>query len=247
MKPFREGELVKACAIKMAKAFGEKKVAEKFKTVFLSNQTVTRRVADLSQHASCKLKTHISKCSYFSLALDKSIDVTDISQLMIFAGLVDENFDFNEELLAIHPSTVETKGSNMYEAFNYVVSKFRGFKKCSCIVTDGAKAMVESQNDLVGLRRKNEINCVALHCIIHQEALCGKVLKMMNVMQSVIKIVNLTRGGHQAQRHRRFVGFLRELETEFGDLPLYTSIRWLSAGKILKHFFGLRKEILLFF
>ena len=27
-------------------------------------------------------------------------------------------------------------------------------------------------------------------------------------------------------------------------LPLYTSIRWLSAGKVLTHFFGLRKEIL---
>ena len=33
MKPFREGELVKAFAIKMAEAFGEEKIAEKFKTV----------------------------------------------------------------------------------------------------------------------------------------------------------------------------------------------------------------------
>ena len=30
MKSFREGELVKACAIKMAEAFGEEKIAEKF-------------------------------------------------------------------------------------------------------------------------------------------------------------------------------------------------------------------------
>ena len=43
------------------------------------------------------------------------------------------------------------------------------------------------------------------------------------------------------------MGFLGELDSEFNDLLLYTSIRWLSAGKILKHFFGLRKEILLFF
>ena len=69
----------------------------------------------------------------------------------------------------------------------------------------------------------------------------------MNVMQSVIKMVNLIRGGHKAQRHQRFEGFLRELDVEFGDLPLYTSIRWLRTEKILKHFFGLRKEILSFF
>ena len=43
MKQFREGELIKACAIKMAEACGEKKAAEKFKTVFLFHQTVTRR------------------------------------------------------------------------------------------------------------------------------------------------------------------------------------------------------------
>ena len=111
----------------------------------------------------------------------------------------------------------------------------------------GAKAMVESQNGLVGLLTKNEINCVALHCIIHQEALCGKVLKIMNVMQSVIKMVNLISSGHKAQKHRRFVGFLKELDAEFSDLPMYTSVKWLSAGKILKHFFGLLKEILSFF
>ena len=112
-------------------------------------------------------------------------------------------------------------------------------------MTDEAKAILGSRNGLVGLLRKNEIYCVALHCIIHQEALCGKVLKMMNVKQSVIKMVDLIRGGHKAQRHRRFVGFLRELDAEFSNLPLYTSISWLSAGKILKHFFGLRKEILI--
>ena len=94
--------------------------------------------------------------------------------------------------------------------------------------------------------RKNEIYCVALHGIIHKEALCGEVLKMINVMQSVIKMVNLIRGGHKVQRQQRFVGFLRELDVEFSDLPLYASIRWLSAGKIVKHFFGLAKKFFYF-
>ena len=61
-------------------------------------------------------------------------------------------------------------------------------------MTEEAKAMVGSQNGLVGFPRKNKINCVVLHCIIRQEALGGKVLKMMNVMQSVIKMVDLIRG-----------------------------------------------------
>ena len=138
----------------MAEAFGEKKVAEKFKTVSLSHQTMARRVVDLRQHVSSKLKTHISKCSYFSLALDESINVTDISQVMIFARLVNENIDFRDKLLAIHSLTGETKRSDVYEVLSSVVSEFGGFKKCSCIVTDGIKAMLESQNGLVELLRK---------------------------------------------------------------------------------------------
>ena len=78
----------------------------------------------------CKLKTHVSKCSYFSLALDKSVKVSDISQLMIFARLVDENFDFHEKLLAIYPLAGGTIESDIYEALNYVVSEFVGFNKC---------------------------------------------------------------------------------------------------------------------
>ena len=181
------------------------------------------------------------------MPLDESVDATDVSQLMIFAQLVDESFEVQEELLTRHQLKGGTKGSDIYEAINTAVSEFGGFKKCSCIVTDGAKAMRRSKTGLVGLLKENGINCVTLHCVIHQEALCGKVLKMMNAMQSVVKMVNLIRGGNKSQRHRSFVSFLDELNAEFSDLPQYTSIRWLSAGKVLTHFFGLRKEILSFF
>ena len=68
-------------------------------------------------------------------------------------------------------------------------------------MTDGAKAMVGSQNGLVGLLKKKEnlLRCFALHN--SPKALCGKVLKIMNVMRSVAKMVNLMRGEHKAQRH----------------------------------------------
>ena len=105
IKSFRNGELVKACAIKMAKVFDKEKIAEKFKMESLSHQTMARRVADLSQHVTSKLKSAIKNCSYFSVALDESVDVTDVSQLMIFARLVDESFEVQEELLTLHPLT----------------------------------------------------------------------------------------------------------------------------------------------
>ena len=72
------------------------------------------------------------------------------------------------------------------------------------------------------------------------------MLQTCDVMKTVVQIVNLIRGGNKAHRHRRFITFLEELNAEFNDLPLYTNIRWLSAGKVLKHFFRLRMDILSF-
>jgi hypothetical protein len=90
------------------------------------------------------------------------------------------------------------------------------------------------------------VKSVFLHCIIHQEALCGKIIKMNQTMKMVVNIVRLIRGGNKDQRHRAFIALLEEVDADCGDIPLHSDITWLSAGKCLQRsFFVLRKEILL--
>ena len=72
---------------------------------------------------------------------------------------------------------------------------------------------------LVGLLKKNSVNCLTLHRAIHQQALCRKMLQTSDVMKTVVQIVNLIRRGNKAYRHRRFITFLEELNAEFSDLP----------------------------
>ncbi|MBN3299664.1 GT2D2 protein, partial [Amia calva] len=73
------------------------------------------------------------------------------------------------------------------------------------------------------------------HCILHQEALCGKVLNIDNVMHTVKKTLHLisARGLNQCQ----FQASLEELHTE---------VFWLSRGVVPKTFFELWGEIRLF-
>ena len=79
------------------------------------------------------------------------------------------------------------------------------------------------------------------HCVLHQETLCAKYLKMENVMSVVTKTVNFIRS--KGLRHRQFQDLLRSLEADFEDVPYYCEIRWLSRGKVLEQIFKLKDEI----
>ena len=201
---------------------------------------------ELNDHVSSKVKDIVQQCKYFSLALDESIDVCDTNQLLIFIRTIDNNFTIHEELLQAVPLQGTAKGSDIYSSVVAVTSAYGGFEKCSSVVTDGAPAMVGRNNGLVGLLRTNGVSCLTFHCIIHQEVLCTKTLQMSDIMCNVSAIVNIIRGGNKAQRHRKFVQFLKDLDATYEDVPLYSKIRWLSAGNTLQHFFSLRNEISLF-
>uniref|UniRef100_A0A8D8QN91 General transcription factor II-I repeat domain-containing protein 2A n=1 Tax=Cacopsylla melanoneura TaxID=428564 RepID=A0A8D8QN91_9HEMI len=60
-------------------------------------------------------------------------------------------------------------------------------------------------------------------------------------MSDVIKIVNFIRS--RGLNHRQFQAFLEEISAEYDDVPYFSQVRWLSAGRVLKRFYELRKEI----
>ena len=178
-RPFVDGTLVKQCATEMAKAFEEMKIAEKFETVALSRPTVQRRIEKLGEKVEESLVEDFKECSYFSLCLDESTDETDVSQLIIVARIVQKDFSVREEVFDLCPLHGTTKGSDIYEALKTSVKKLGNWEKCSVIVTDRAPAMLGEKTGLVGLLKKDGITCPTLHCIIYQEALCGKEIKKM--------------------------------------------------------------------
>jgi hypothetical protein len=53
----------------------------------------------------------MEKCEYFSIALDESTDISDMSQLLFFVRTVDDTFSVKEELLDLVPLHTSAKGS----------------------------------------------------------------------------------------------------------------------------------------
>ncbi|XP_072753119.1 SCAN domain-containing protein 3-like [Anoplolepis gracilipes] len=235
-KPFTDGEFVKECLIEAVKSFDSLTLAEAA-SIPLNKKIVAARVNHIASSIEDKLTYLLSTCSYFSLCLDETTDNRHVSQLSIFARIVQNDFSQVEELLDFVPLHGTTTGIDIYKAVEQTLIKLNtDFSKCSAIVTDGAKSMTGSKIGFFGQIKQRNLKFPFIHCIIHQEALCGKAIKLCTAMHIVSKIINAIKDGHKFLNHRKFQFFLEEHNAIYTDLPLYCEVRWLSAGRYLKIF-----------
>ena len=107
--------------------------------------------------------------------------------------------------------------------------------------TDGARNMVGKRKGVSALMNKKVLEAnggqpMQFHCIIHQPALCGKVLNWRHVMSVVVSNVNFIK--NYALIHRQFQTFLADLNCEHGDVMYHNEVRWLIRGKVLRRFFS---------
>uniref|UniRef100_A0A3P9L2A9 Uncharacterized protein n=1 Tax=Oryzias latipes TaxID=8090 RepID=A0A3P9L2A9_ORYLA len=250
-RPFTEGEFIKNCMLKLCDAVCPDK-RQLFSNVSLSRNTVAERIDQLSTNLKEQL---IERGSLYliaySLTVDESTDTSDIAQMSIFIRGVDSSLSITEELLAFRPLHGTTAGQDLYEEVSRCVNEMGlPWEKLVGLTTDGEPAMCGLRSGLVARMRERmrEENVTgkltAYQCIIHQESLCGKALKMEHVMSTITRAVNFIRA--RGLNHRQFKAFLGELDTEYSDLPYHTEVRWLSQGKVLQRCFELHEEIRLF-
>ena len=80
----------------------------------------------------------------------------------------------------------------MLKQFPWSIVKITG------IVTDGTPVMAGKREGLVKLIEDDAIpaqnsHLIKYHCLVHQENLCTKALKIDNIMQVIIETVNFIR------------------------------------------------------
>ena len=114
------------------------------------------------------------------------------------------------------------------------------------LTTDGAPAMCGQKSVFTGwiqekIQEEDAGELTVYHCIIHQEALCGKALQMEHVMSTIKPVVYFIRA--KGLNHLQFKSFLEKLDSEYRDMSYHTEVRWLSRGKVLNRCFEIREEI----
>ncbi|XP_067943372.1 general transcription factor II-I repeat domain-containing protein 2-like [Watersipora subatra] len=245
-RPFSEGEFVKKCMVIVCDIVCPDKKQE-FLNVSLSRNTVAERVCELSTNLHKQLIKKGKDFIAYSLAVDESSDTSDTAQLSIFIRGVDSSLCVTEELLGLKSIHGTTTGKDIFEEVSKCMTEMSlPWDKLVGLTTDGAPAMCGQKSGLVGriqekMREENAGKLTVYHCIIHQEALCGKALQMEHIMSSIKGVVNFIRA--KGLNHRQFKSFLEELDSEYRDVPYHTEVRWLSRGKVLNRCFELREEI----
>nr|XP_042909972.1 uncharacterized protein LOC122271739 [Parasteatoda tepidariorum] len=103
----RHGELVKEAMVEAADSLFEefrnkKEIVSAINTLQLSARTVTRRIEVIAENLEAELANYMENCIFFSLQMDESTDVTNISQLAICVkmckGSLNTSFDRTEIL-----------------------------------------------------------------------------------------------------------------------------------------------------
>ncbi|KAL4098313.1 hypothetical protein QTP88_022947 [Uroleucon formosanum] len=186
--------LIKPCVTDIVSYMLDEKAVKKINTIPLSNDTVRRRINDISTHIKSELISRL-KCNNFSLQIDESTDVSGLAVLLVFVRYKYQT-SLKEDLLLCQPLSTYTTG---YEIFNMLNNFFEleglTWDNCIDICTDGAKAMVGKTAGVVSRIKEVTNNCSNSHCILHRQALAIKKMPipLKNVLDEAVKIINFVK------------------------------------------------------
>lgn len=91
----------------------------------LSRRTVARRTEIISTFLYSCTKSRLLDCVFYSLCLDESTDINDLSQLIVCVKSVNQNLDTTEEMLLLESMHGHVTGENLYKIINEKVFLIR--------------------------------------------------------------------------------------------------------------------------
>jgi len=225
----------------MVSALINKKAAKDLSIISLSNDTVKKRIDDLSANIKEQLLERIRMSPYFALQLNESTDITNKATLLCYVRYEHKRNIF-EDLLFIS-LLIHTTAEEIFNILNeFITSHEIDWLKCVEIATDGARAMSGRFTGLVARIKEIIPSVTWYYCCIHREALVTKKIpeKLKQILNESVKIVNLIK--NKLLNSRLFERLYKDMDSEHNQLLLHCEVRWLSRGKVLSRVWELRRN-----
>ena len=192
-KPHTIGEeLILPAAIEMCEVMLGKEAANKLKAVPLSNDTVRRRIEELSVDIESQLLDRLRSCEQFSIQLAESTNVSSAAQLIVLVrypweGSILEDFLFCKEVPG------RTTGEEIFRLLDaFMTETGLNWEKCVAVCTDGAAAMTGRKSGVIARIKAVNPKVMATHCMLHRQALACKGMEpdLHSVLNTVVTAVN---------------------------------------------------------
>lgn len=238
--------LISACVKDAVSCMLGEEHARTLATIPLSNNTISRRIQDMSDDVEETIIKRIKSSNFFAIQVDESTDVENLAVLLVIARYLNGN-DVEENILLCHPLSERTRGEDIFNAINgYFKEKDINWFNCCGLCTDGAKSMSGCYSGLRAHVMKVAPNITWSHCCIHRQSLACTHLpdELKVVLDEAVKIVNFIKS--KPTNSRLFKALCEEMNSFHSSLLFHTQVRWLSRGKVLTRLFELRHEIQLF-
>lgn len=235
--------LIKPCVSDIVSCMLDDKAVKLVTSVPLSNNTVKRRILDLSSDVKESLVSRIKHVS-FSLQIDESTDVAGLAILLAFVRY-EYSGCFEEDLLLCKPLPANTTGAEIFRLLDdFFTMNEIPWSNCIDVCTDGAKAMTGSTVGVITRIKEKSKNCSSSHCVLHRHALAMKQMpaSFKKVLDESVQIINYIKA--RPLKSRLFVLLCDDMGSLHNSLLLHTEVRWLSRGKALSRLQELRSEVL---
>ena len=148
-----ESIILLACRKIVKRILGDKAEQEIRKTP-LSNNTIQKRIVDLSANIEETVQTKLQSTVEFALQVDESTDISGKPQLLTFIRFVDGNQIINQ-FLCCKEMSLTTRDQDVFDILSAYFEKWNlSWNSCIGICTDGAPCMVSSIKGFVSLVQK---------------------------------------------------------------------------------------------
>ena len=194
-------------------------------SVPLSNNTIQRAITEMSTDINEQVITEVQGSKYGFAILDKTTDVSNCAQLLVFVRYATKDSIQGVLLLSIKMRTT-TKGEDVFELVdNFFKKNGLQWSKLVGCTTDGAPAMLGRKSGFQARVKAVSPSIISVHYSIHRFALAAKLLSfnLKTSLNLIVKMVNYIKTS--ALNSRLFKVIYEDIGSEYTSLLFHKEVR----------------------